>query len=170
MHSALFRSISLRRLKFLHIKEGDLISGENQFCSKSELFDLPFCISILKFSRTRILRHSLDFSAFCIIQEYFSETFKISINWRGRTKFLGGNQFCRTAELFGSRLCISISKVLWTNVFRHSLDLYAFCMIQEYFSQSLKISTNQRGGTQFLGGTNSAEVLNYLITPSVFQF
>ena len=38
----------VRLLKFLQIKEGDLISGGNQFCRRSELFGPPFCISILK--------------------------------------------------------------------------------------------------------------------------
>ena len=33
---------------FYKLKRGDLISGKNQFCRKSELFDPPFCISILK--------------------------------------------------------------------------------------------------------------------------
>ena len=46
---------------------GDLISGGNQFCRKSELFGAPFCISILGVLWTKILRHSLDFKAFCMI-------------------------------------------------------------------------------------------------------
>ena len=33
---------------FYKLKRGDLISGGNQFCRMSELFGLPFCISILK--------------------------------------------------------------------------------------------------------------------------
>ena len=33
---------------FYKLKRGDLISGGNQFCRKSELFGPPFCISILK--------------------------------------------------------------------------------------------------------------------------
>ena len=33
---------------FYKLKKGDLISGGNQFCRKSELFGPPFCISILK--------------------------------------------------------------------------------------------------------------------------
>ena len=63
-----------------NLKRGDLISGENQFCRKSELFRPPFCISILKVFRTQILRHSLDFNAFCMIQEYFSQSLEISTN------------------------------------------------------------------------------------------
>ena len=57
--------------KFPEIKEGggDLISGGNIFCRKSEFFRHPFCISILKVWWTQIHRHSLDLNAFCIIQE-----------------------------------------------------------------------------------------------------
>ena len=65
---------------FYKSKTGDLISGENQFCRKSELFGLPFCISILKVLWTQILHHSLDFNAFCMIQEYFSQSLEISTN------------------------------------------------------------------------------------------
>ena len=60
---------------FYKIKSGDLISGVNQFCRKSELFRLPSSISVLKVLRTRILRHSLEFNSFCMIQEYLSQSF-----------------------------------------------------------------------------------------------
>ena len=62
---------------FYKLKRGELISWENQFCRKGEIFGLPFCISILKVLRTQFLRHSLDFNAFCLIQGYFSQTFGI---------------------------------------------------------------------------------------------
>ena len=65
---------------FFKLKRGDLVSGGNQFCRKSELFGPLFCISILKLLWTQILRHSLDFNAFCMIQEYFSQGFQISTN------------------------------------------------------------------------------------------
>ena len=52
---------------FCKLKSGDLISTGNQFWRISELFGLSFCISILE-----VLRHSLDFSDFCMSQEYFS--------------------------------------------------------------------------------------------------
>ena len=69
---------------FYKLKRGDLISGGNQFCRKSELFGPPFCISILKVLQTQILCHSLDFNAFCMIQEHCSQTLKISRNkWGG---------------------------------------------------------------------------------------
>ena len=47
---------------------------------KTELFGPSFCISILKVLKTKILGHSLDFAAFCMIQEYFSQTFQMSKN------------------------------------------------------------------------------------------
>ena len=65
---------------FVKLKRGNQISGENQFYRKFELFGPPFCISILKYSRNQFLRHSLDFIAFCRIQEKFPQTFEISIN------------------------------------------------------------------------------------------
>ena len=52
---------------FYKSKTGDLISGENQFCRKSELFGPPFCISILNVLWTQFLRLSLDLNAFCMI-------------------------------------------------------------------------------------------------------
>ena len=54
---------------FLKLKSGDLISGGKQFCRKSELFGPPFRISILKVLWSQIDCYSLDFNAFCMIQE-----------------------------------------------------------------------------------------------------
>ena len=65
---------------FYKLKRGDLISAGNQFCRMSELFGLPFCISILKVLWTQILRRSLHFNVFCMIQEYFSQGFQICTN------------------------------------------------------------------------------------------
>ena len=65
---------------FCKLKRGDLISGGNQFCRMSELFGPPFCISILKVLWTQILRHSLDFSPFCMNEENFSQSPEISTN------------------------------------------------------------------------------------------
>ena len=57
---------------FFKLKRGVLISKGNQFWRKSELFGLPFCISVLEVLWTHILRHSLDLSDFCMTQEHFS--------------------------------------------------------------------------------------------------
>ena len=53
--------------KVSKLKRGDLISGRNHFCKKSELFGPPFCISTLKVLWTQIHSHSPDFNAFCMI-------------------------------------------------------------------------------------------------------
>ena len=91
------------------LKRGDLISGGNQFCRMTELFGPPFCISILKVLWTQILRCSLHFNVFWMIQGYFSKSLKISRNKRGGPNFWG-NQFCRMSELFGPPFCISVLK------------------------------------------------------------
>ena len=65
---------------FYKLKMGDLISGGNQFFRISELFDPPFCISILEVLWTQILGHSLDFSPFCMNEEDFSQSPEISAN------------------------------------------------------------------------------------------
>ena len=62
------------------LKREDLISGGNQFCRKSELFRLPFCILIIKVLWTQFFPHSLYFNAFCLTQECFSQSFGISRN------------------------------------------------------------------------------------------
>ena len=66
---------------------------ENQFRRNSELFGPHFCISNLKVSRTQILLHSLDFNAFCMVQENFLRFFKFV-----EIKEEGPN-FCREAVL-----------------------------------------------------------------------
>ena len=65
-----------------------------------------------------------------------------------------GNQFCRKSELFGPLFCISILKVLWTQIDHLLLNFNALCMIQEYFYQSLEICTNQRGGRDLISEGN----------------
>ena len=71
----------------------------------------------------------------------FSESWNFYKVKRGDI-ILRGNRFFRKTELFGPPLSILILKVLWTQIHRHSLDFNAFCMIQEYLSQSIEISTN----------------------------
>ena len=84
MPSAWFSSTFSRVLKFSQIKEGggggDLIPGGNQFCRKSELFGPLFCSSTLNILWTQILCDSLDFNTFFMVQQYFSNTFKICTN------------------------------------------------------------------------------------------
>ena len=136
---------------FYKLKRGDLISGANQFWRRSELFGPPFCISILKVLQTQILRHSLDFNPFCMIQEYCSQTPKISRNkWRGDL-ISGRNQFWRKSELFGPPFCISILKVLWIQIHLHSLDLMHSAWLRSTFLRVLKYLQIKEGGPNFWG-------------------
>ena len=67
-------------LKFLQIKEGGPNFWGEQILQKVWIISSPFCISTLKVSWTQFLCHSLDFNAFCMIEEYFSQTLDISRN------------------------------------------------------------------------------------------
>ena len=80
MHSAWFRSNFRIVLKFLQIKEEGPNFWGDQFCRKSELFDPPLCISILKVLWTQFLRHSLDLNVFCMIQEYILQSLENCTN------------------------------------------------------------------------------------------
>ena len=142
MHSAWFRSTFFEVLEFLEIKEG----GSN-FCREANLQKVWIIWSPLLYFNFKIFLdpNSSSFIRFqCVLYE--SEEF-LSVFWnfyklkRG-DQISGGNEFCKKSELFGPPFCISILKVLWTQFLCHSLDFNAFCMIQEYFSQSLEISTN----------------------------
>ena len=127
---------------FPKLKRGDLISWENQFCKMAELFGPPFCISIWEIWGTQILRHSVDFNAFYMIQQYFWSVFLNFLKLKRRDLISWGNQFCRTAELFGPPFCISIWEIWGTQILRHSLPFNAFYMIQQYFCQFFKIFPN----------------------------
>ena len=78
--SCRFRSTFLRLLKFPQINEGGANYCQNQFCRTDELLTLPFCLSILKVPGNQFLRHSLDFSGFCMIQKYFFQVL-LQNNW-----------------------------------------------------------------------------------------
>ena len=142
MHSAWLRSTFLRFLKFLQVKQGDLISGGETILQKFRVIWSP----LLYFNfKSFTDPNSSSFIRFqCILHDsgvLFSESWNFYKLKRGDL-ISGGNQFCRKSELFGPSFCIWILKVLWTQIHCHSLDLNAFCMIEEYFSQILKISTS----------------------------
>ena len=142
MHSAWFSSAFLRVVKLLQIKE-----EISNFWGEPILQKVWIIWSTLLYFNFKTFKdpNSLPFIRFQCVQ-YDSEDF-LSDFWnfyKLKRGYLisGGNQFCRMSELFGSSFCISILKVLWTQMFRHSLDFNAFCTIQEYFCQSFEISTN----------------------------
>ena len=137
-----FRSTFLRVLKFLEIKEsGPNFWGEPILQKVWIIWSPHLYFNFKSFMDPNFL----SFIRFqCILYDSvvpFSESW--NFHKLKRVDLISGwNQFCRKSELFGPPFCISILKVLWTQIHRHSLDFNAFCMIQEYFSQSLEISTN----------------------------
>ena len=142
MSSVWFRSTFLRVLKFLKIKEGGLNLWGEPILQKVWIIWSP----LLYFNFKRFMDpNSLPFIRFqCILYDSgvpFSEPRNFYKFKRGDL-ISGGNQFCRKSELFGPPFCISNLKVFKTQILRHSLDFNAFCMILEYFSQILQISTN----------------------------
>ena len=142
MHSARIRSTFLRVLKWIEIKEGLPNFWGEPILQKVWIIWSPFWYFNFKSLMDP------NFSSFIRNQCMLNDSgvlFSESLNFyklKRRDLFSRGNQFCRKSELFGISFCISILKVLWTQIHRHSLDFNAFFMIQEYFSQSLEISTN----------------------------
>ena len=142
MHSAWFRSTFLRVLKFLQIKEGGPNFWGEPILQKVWIIWSP----LLYFNfKSFLALNSSSFIRFqCILYDWvvhFLESWNFYKLKRG-DPISGGNQFCRKSELFGPPFCISILKVLWTQIFRDSLDFKAFCNIQVYFSESFEISSN----------------------------
>ena len=147
MHSAWFRSTFLRVSKFLQIKE----EGHN-FWGEPLLQNVWIIWSPLLYFNFKSLKYRISSSFIifqCILHDsgvIFSESWNFC-KLKSGDLISGGSQFCRKSELFGPRFCISILKTFWTQILCHSLDFNAFYMIQEYFSQSLEISSNQSRGT-----------------------
>ena len=131
---------------FYKLKRGDLISEGNKFCRKSDSILQKVCSPLVYFNFKSLM--DTKFSSFirfqCILHDsgvLFSEFWNFYKLKMGDLIF-GGNQFCRKSELFGPPFYSSILKVLGNQLFRYSLDLNAFCMIQEYFPQCFEVSTN----------------------------
>ena len=142
MHSVWFRSTFLRLLEFLNIKKvGSAFWGE-PILQNVWIIWYP----LLKFNFNSFLDpNSSSFIRFqCVLHDsgvIFSNSWNFCKLRRGDL-ISRGTQFCRKSELFNPPFCISILKALWTQFLRHSLDFNAFCMIQDYFPQSLLIFTN----------------------------
>ena len=142
MHSVWFRSTFLRVLKFLEIKE----CGPNFW--REAILQKVWIIwsSFLYFNFKSFMDpNSLSLITFSMHSAWFGSTFLRDLKFLqikgGRGNFLG-ESICRKSEWFVPPFCISILKVLWSQILCHSLDFNAFCMVQEYFSESLEISTN----------------------------
>ena len=142
MHFVWFKSTFSRVFKFLETKEvGPNFWGEPIFKKVWIIWSPLLYFNFKSFTDP----NSSSFIRFqCILHDsgvLFSESWNFYKLKRGDL-ISGGNQFCRKSELFGPPFCISILKVLWTQIHRPSLYFNGFCMIQEYFLQSLEISWN----------------------------
>ena len=147
MHSAWFGSTFLRVLKLLQIKE-----GRPNFWGEPILEKIWIIWSPLLYFNFKSFTdpHSSSFIRFQYILHDSGVRFSESWNFYKLKRVdlsSGGNQFCRTYELFCPPFCISILKVLWIQILCHSLDFNAFWLTTDSFTQSLEISTNNRGGT-----------------------
>ena len=142
MHFVWFRTTSLRVFKFVQIKEGGFNFWGEPILQNIWIIWSPFLYLNLK---SRMDQNSSSFIRFqSILHEWgrlFSESWNFYKLKRGDL-ISGGNQFCRISELFGPPFCISILKVLWIQILRHSLDFSPFCMNEADFSESPEISTN----------------------------
>ena len=142
MHFAWFRNTSLRIFKFVQIKEGGAnISGEPIW---QNVWIIWFPLLFFNF-RSFLDPNSLSLIRFLSILHESGKLFSESWNFyklKRRDLISGGNQFCRMSELFGPPFCISIFRVLWTQILCHSLDFNAFFMNEEDFFQSVELSRN----------------------------
>ena len=147
MYFAWFRSTFLRALKFLQIKEGGHNFWREPILQKVWIIWFPF----LFWNYKRFMDPNLaSFIRFQWIPD--GSVVPLSESWNFCKLKIGdliswGNQFCRKSELFGPPFCISILKVLLTQVLCYSLDFNAFLLNLEYFCQSIEIPTNERMGT-----------------------
>ena len=140
MHCTWFMSNFLRVFKFLDIKERGSNSWRELILQNVSIIWLP----ILYFNLKVFLGpNSTSFITYQYIPHHWrvvflrvSEFVQIK-EWRSNFQW---NQFHRNSELFAPHCCISIWKVLWTQVFYHSLDFNVYFMMQEYVSKGFEIS------------------------------
>ena len=137
MHSARCRSIFRRVLKFLQIKDGGPNFWGKPSLKKVWIIWFPLLYFNFKSLIETIFASFIRFQ--CTLQDsgvLFAESWNF-YKLKMRDLISWANQLCRKSQLFGPPFCISILKVWWMQFLPSSLDSNAFCMIQEYFLQSL---------------------------------
>ena len=143
MRSARFNSTSIDFQNFNKLKMGDLISWgggpilQNGWIIRSPLLYFNFT-SLKGPTPPSFIRFQCIVLDSAALFTTFEKFFKLN---RGDL-ISGGNQFCRSTELFGSPYCILIWKIWRTQDLLHSLDFNALYLTQQHFSQILKISSN----------------------------
>ena len=127
---------------FYKLKRGNLISRGKEFLRKVWIMWWPLLYfnfkSFMEPNHSSLIRFQWILHNWGVLFSESRNFYKLKrgdlISW--------GKQFCRMYELFGLFFCISILKVLSTQLLRDSLDFNAVCMIEQSFSQSLEFSTN----------------------------
>ena len=122
MHSGWFRSIFLRVLKFLQIKEGGPNFLGERILQKVWIIWSPILYFNFKSLMETISSSSIRFQF--ILHDLgilFSESWNVH-KLKRDDLISGWNQICRKSELFRLPLCISILKALWTQIHHHFLD------------------------------------------------
>ena len=131
MHSAWFSSTFLRVLYFLQMTDrGPNFLGEPIF-QKVRIIWSP----LLYFNFKSFMDpNSLSFIRFqCILHDWgvlFSECWSF-YKFKMGNLISGWNQFSIKTELFGTPFCISVLKVLWTQIHLHSSHFNVVFMIHE---------------------------------------
>ena len=142
MRSLWFRKTFARLFKLLQIKE-----GWPHFCWKPILQNVWIIWSpLLHFNFKRFKDpNSLSFIIFqCILCDSgvsFPDFWNFIKLKRGDLSS-GENQISRKSELFGPPFWTEILNFSRFHILHHSLDLNAFCMIQQNLRQTFEISTN----------------------------
>ena len=97
-------------------------------------------------------QNSLSFLSFCRFQCIFHDSGVLFSDVENSNKLIMGDLISRGQPILQNSwiiwfpLCISILKVLRTQILHHSLHLKALCMIHEYFSQTFEnFHTLKRG-------------------------
>ena len=149
MYSAWLRSTFLRVMKFLQVNEGRHNFWGEPLSQKLWIISSP----LLYFNfKSFVDPNSFSFIRFHSILHdsgvLFSESWNFYKLKRGDL-ISRGNQFCWKSELFRPPCCISILKVLWSQIHGHSSDLNAFCKIQKYFLRVLKFLQIKEGRPNF---------------------
>ena len=147
MPSVWFKRAAVTHLKFFQVKDGGPGLLPEGFLQIVWIIWSPFCILILKVLRTQILYDSLDFNAFCLIQQYLSQSFEISAELKRRDQISGRGSAKSLNYLVFSSLWIAISIVLRKQIIRSSIDFNAFSMTEECFCQTFKVSKIKERGT-----------------------
>ena len=119
---------------------------------------------------TRILCHSLDFNAFCMIHEYFSQSLFIFTNQRRGLNFCGEQILKKVRIIWSPFLYVYFKSFMDPN--SSSFIIRFQCILHDselLFSESLNFYKFKRVDL-ISRGTNFAESQNYLLPLSQFQF